>query len=108
MPGNTGRNYVLRRILRRAVKYGRTLGFDGNQPFLPKLVSTLVDEFGAVFPELKKRAAAVESTLANEESNFNKTLDRGMQLFESTLENSKTFLRKMRLSSMIPTVFQST
>ena len=94
MPGNTGRNYVLRRILRRAVKYGRTLGFDGNQPFLPKLVSTLVDEFGAVFPELKKRADAVESTLANEESNFNKTLDRGMQLFASTAENSKTFSPK--------------
>ncbi len=94
MPGNTGRNYVLRRILRRAVKYGRTLGFDGNQPFLPKLVSTLVDEFGAVFPELKKRAHAVKSTLANEESNFNKTLDRGMQLFESTAENSKTFSPK--------------
>jgi alanyl-tRNA synthetase len=94
MPGNSGRNYVLRRILRRAVKYGRTLGFDGNQPFLPKLISTLVDEFGTVFPELKKRANAVESTLANEESNFNKTLDRGMQLFASTAENSKTFSPK--------------
>ena len=94
IPGNTGRNYVLRRILRRAVKYGRTLGFDGNQPFLPKLVSTLVDDFSPVFPELKKRADAVESTLANEESNFNKTLDRGMQLFESTVENSSTFSPK--------------
>ncbi|MEC8330050.1 MAG: alanine--tRNA ligase, partial [Verrucomicrobiota bacterium] len=94
MPGNTGRNYVLRRILRRAVKYGRTLGFGGNQPFLPKLVSTIVDEFGAIFPELKMRADVVESTLAEEESNFNKTLDRGMQLFESTVENSKTFSPK--------------
>ncbi len=82
LPGNNGRNYVLRRILRRAVKYGRTLGFDGSEPFLPKLVDTLIAEFGSVFPEIKTRAAAVKETLANEESSFNKTLDRGLQLFE--------------------------
>jgi len=90
-PGNTGRNYVLRRILRRAVKYGRTLGFDGNETFLPKLVDTLVAEFGSVFPEIKTRAAAVKETLANEEDSFNKTLDRGMQLFESDASNSNVF-----------------
>ncbi len=91
LPGNTGRNYVLRRILRRAVKYGRTLGFDGGQPFLPKLVDTLVEEFGAVFPEIKTRAAAVKEALATEEDSFNKTLDRGMQLFESVAEGSQVF-----------------
>ena len=93
-PGNTGRNYVLRRILRRAVKYGRTLGFDGSQPFLPSLVKTIVNEFGAVFPELKKHADTVIRTLTDEESNFNKTLDRGIQLFESTTEKSNVFSAK--------------
>ncbi len=83
IPGTNGRNYVLRRILRRAVKYGRSLGFDGKEPFLPKLVDTLVTEFGQVFPEIKTRAEVVKETLANEEDAFNKTLDRGLQLFES-------------------------
>ena len=91
LPGNTGRNYVLRRILRRAVKYGRTLGFNGNEPFLPKLVDTLITEFAAVFPEINKRAEAVKDTLATEEESFNKTLDRGMQLFESDASKSNVF-----------------
>lgn len=87
LPGNNGRNYVLRRILRRAVKYGRNLGFDGSEPFLPKLVDTLEAEFSAVFPEIKTRAAAVKETLAAEESSFNKTLDRGLQLFEKQCQD---------------------
>jgi len=91
LPGNTGRNYVLRRILRRAVKYGRTLGFDGKEPFLPKLVDTLIEEFGKVFPEIKSRTEAVKDALATEENSFNKTLDRGMQLFKSVTEGSKVF-----------------
>jgi alanyl-tRNA synthetase len=90
LPGNTGRNYVLRRILRRAVKYGRTLGFDGTEPFLPKLVDTLIAEFGAVFPEIKKRSAAVKEALATEEESFNQTLDRGIQLFESVTQSNAT------------------
>ncbi len=95
LPGNNGRNYVLRRILRRAVKYGRALGFDGTEAFLPKLVDTLVSEFGSTFPEIETRAAAVKETLANEEESFNKTLDRGMNLFETVAATSgrvaKTF-----------------
>ncbi|MGJ8698226.1 MAG: alanine--tRNA ligase [Verrucomicrobiaceae bacterium] len=86
LPGNTGRNYVLRRILRRAVKYGRTLGFDGTQPFLPKLVDTLITEFGKTFPEIGTRADVVKETLATEEESFNKTLDRGLQLFEKAAQ----------------------
>ena len=82
IPGNTGRNYVLRRILRRAVKYGRTLGFNGNEPFLPRLVDTLVEEFSHVLPEIKTRAAVIKETLTLEEESFNKTLDRGMEKFE--------------------------
>ena len=53
-PGNAGRNYVLRRVLRRAVKFARSLGL-GESPFLGQLVPTLVDEFGSVFPELQSK-----------------------------------------------------
>ena len=80
-PGNTDRNYVLRRILRRAVRYGRTLGF--KQPFFHKLVGVLTDEMGGVFPELRENKKRIETVLQSEEENFNKTLDRGIQLFES-------------------------
>jgi len=89
LPGNTGRNYVLRRILRRAVKYGRTLGFSGETNFLPQLVDTLVTEFGKTFPEIKTRAQVVKETLATEEESFNKTLDRGLALFETVAGASR-------------------
>ena len=80
--GNTGRNYVLRRILRRAVRYGRTLGFSGDKPFLPELVDTLVEQMSGVFPELKKRQQAIADNLRREEASFNETLDRGLAKFE--------------------------
>ena len=85
MPGNNGRNYVLRRILRRAVRYGRQLGFSGEKPFFAALVPTLVAEMGDVFPELKNRQAAVEQTLSQEEASFNQTLDRGLKRFEDAM-----------------------
>ena len=85
--GNTGRNYVLRRILRRAVRYGRTLGFSSGQTFLPELVDTLVDEMSDVFPELKNRAEAIKESLQREESSFNETLDRGLAMFEQEVES---------------------
>jgi len=83
-PGNTDRNYVLRRILRRAVRYGRTLGF--HEPFFYKLVDVLADSMGDVFPELKKRREIVQQTIRTEESSFNKTLDRGIDLFREEVE----------------------
>ncbi len=82
MPGNNGRNYVLRRILRRAVRYGRQLGFSGEKPFFGALVETLVGEMGGVFPELKNRQEVVRATLEQEEASFNQTLDRGLKKFE--------------------------
>ncbi|MDP3851177.1 MAG: alanine--tRNA ligase-related protein [Luteolibacter sp.] len=82
MPGNNGRNYVLRRILRRAVRYGRQLGFSGDKPFFGALVETLVSEMGGVFPELKNRQDVVRQTLEQEEASFNETLDRGLKRFE--------------------------
>ncbi|MES2983422.1 MAG: alanine--tRNA ligase [Verrucomicrobiota bacterium] len=85
MPGNNGRNYVLRRILRRAVRYGRQLGFSGDKPFFGALVETLVAEMGGVFPELKNREEVVRQTLEQEESSFNQTLDRGLKRFEEAM-----------------------
>jgi len=63
LPGNNGRNYVLRRILRRAVRYGRQLGFSGEKTFFGELVGALVEQMSGVFPELKVREAAVRVTL---------------------------------------------
>jgi len=79
LPGNNDRNYVLRRILRRAIKYGRTLGF--TQPFFSKLAPVLIEQMGDVFPELIARSELIEKTLKSEEESFNKTLDRGIELF---------------------------
>jgi alanyl-tRNA synthetase len=87
MPGNNGRNYVLRRILRRAVRYGRQLGFSGDKPFFGALVETLVAEMGGVFSELKAREATVRATLEQEESSFNQTLDRGLAVFETAIHS---------------------
>jgi alanyl-tRNA synthetase len=82
-PGNTDRNYVLRRILRRAVRYGRTLGF--HDPFLHLLVDTLVGAMGDVFPELRERQSEVEAVIRREEEAFNRTLDGGLRIFHDTL-----------------------
>ncbi len=80
-PGNTDRNYVLRRILRRAVRYGRSLGF--HEPFFYKLVSVLADTMGQVFPELRAKQDHIEEVIQREEEAFNKTLDRGIQVFQT-------------------------
>jgi len=80
-PGNNDRNYVLRRILRRAVRYGRTLGF--REPFFYKLVDVLADTMGDVFPEIRARKKHVQEVIHTEEEAFNKTLDRGIELLET-------------------------
>ena len=79
-PGNTDRNYVLRRILRRAVRYGRTLGF--KEPFFYRLVDVLSDTMGDVFPEIRAKKKHVQEVIRTEEEAFNKTLDAGIELFE--------------------------
>ena len=90
--GNNGRNYVLRRILRRAVRYGRTLGFSGSTPFMADLVDTLVDQLSGVFPELAERADAIKENLQREEASFNETLDRGLAMFEEKVSGGITEL----------------
>jgi alanyl-tRNA synthetase len=79
-PSNEGRGYVLRRILRRAVRYGRTLGF--HEPFFYKLTDVLVRTMSDVFPELRQQQTEIKDTLRREEEGFNKTLDKGIELFE--------------------------
>ena len=86
-PGNTDRNYVLRRILRRAVRYGRSLGF--HEPFFYKLVAVLADTMGHVFPELRARQDHVEQVIQREEEAFNKTLDRGIELFREETDQRR-------------------
>ncbi|MEY2483850.1 MAG: alanyl-tRNA synthetase [Verrucomicrobiota bacterium] len=80
-PSNEGRGYVLRRILRRAVRYGRTLGF--HEPFFYSLVDVLSGATGGAFPELRAKQSVIKETLLREEEGFNKTLDKGIALFES-------------------------
>ncbi|HSU85695.1 MAG TPA: alanine--tRNA ligase, partial [Chthoniobacterales bacterium] len=79
-PSNEGRGYVLRRILRRAVRYGRSLGL--REPFFYRLVNVLCLTMGDVFPELSEKQSQIVATLKREEDSFNKTLDRGIELFE--------------------------
>jgi alanyl-tRNA synthetase len=87
-PSNTDRNYVVRRILRRGVMFGRYLGF-GSTGFLSKLVPTVVASFGNVFPELSAHAEQIRETIEAEEALFNRTLDRGLKIFEEQLERQQ-------------------
>ncbi len=80
-PSNEGRGYVLRRILRRAVRYGRSLGF--HEPFFYRLVDVLALTMGDTFPELHANQNHIKETLKREEESFNKTLDKGIALFEA-------------------------
>jgi alanyl-tRNA synthetase len=79
-PSNEGRGYVLRRILRRAVRYGRTLGF--HEPFFYGLVDVVAQTMGDVFPELRARQNLIRDTLRREEEGFNRTLDTGIEVFD--------------------------
>ncbi len=80
LPSNEGRGYVLRRILRRAARFGRTLGM--TEPFLYKVVPALVDTMGNAYPEIKEQQQHCQLVLKAEEEGFNRTLDKGIELFE--------------------------
>src|SRR5215475_9652271 len=81
IPSNEGRGYVLRRILRRAVRYGRSLGF--HEPFFFKLVDVVARTMADVFPEMRAKQETIKKVIQREEGAFNKTLDKGIELFES-------------------------
>jgi alanyl-tRNA synthetase len=83
VPSNEGRGYVLRRIIRRAIRHGHKLGL--REPFFYKLVAALATEMGAAYPELVKAQAQVERTLKQEEERFAETLDHGMAILEEAV-----------------------
>ncbi|MGB1254387.1 MAG: alanine--tRNA ligase [Thiolinea sp.] len=85
LPSNEGRGYVLRRIIRRAVRHGNKLGL--KTPFFHKLVQPLVDEMGAAYPELAAMQSRVEAALEKEELRFAETLDHGMKILEESIAN---------------------
>lgn len=86
-PSNEGRGYVLRRILRRAIRYGRRLGM--SKPFFQEVARTVEAEMGDVYPELKANREAIAKVLTHEEERFLKTLDRGMEILEGEFKKLK-------------------
>jgi alanyl-tRNA synthetase len=83
LPANEGRGYVLRRIMRRAIRHGNKLG--AKAPFFHQLVAPLVEEMGAAYPELAEQQGLVERVLLKEEQQFARTLEHGMQLLEQAI-----------------------
>jgi alanyl-tRNA synthetase len=91
-PSNEGRGYVLRRLLRRAARFGRNLGM--HDPFLYQLVPTLADTLADIFPEIGDKQSHIQKIIRGEEEGFNATLDRGLEIFEQVVRqigHSKTF-----------------
>ena len=96
MPSNEGRGYVLRRIMRRAMRHAHQLG--ASEPLMYKLLPKLVDLFGHTFPELKRAEVFVSSILKQEEERFKVTLDRGPNLLE---DETKTLPANSTLSGEV-------
>lgn len=83
LPSNEGRGYVLRRIMRRAIRHGYKLGL--NEPFFHKLVAPLAEAMGEAYPELRREQARIEKAIRQEEDSFAATLDKGMKLLEDAI-----------------------
>lgn len=88
LPGNSGAGYVIRRILRRAIRYGFTF-LDLNDPFIFKMVDTLSNVMGDAFPELKEQKQLIENVIREEEHSFLKTLDQGLVLLDRVVKETK-------------------
>jgi alanyl-tRNA synthetase len=88
LPSNTGAGYVIRRILRRAIRYGFTF-LNQKEPFIYKLVETLSAQMGNAFPELKTQATLAQNVIKEEEQSFLKTLDQGLLLLDTIIEKTK-------------------
>ena len=111
LPSNEGRGYVLRRILRRAARFGRNLGM--HEPFIYQLIPILVETMSYIFPEIKTQQEHIQKVIKGEEESFNATLDRGLEIFEElTTKQEVQFQKqspvKMLLSYMIHLVFRLT
>lgn len=88
LPSNTAAGYVIRRILRRAIRYGFTF-LDTKEPFIYKLVAVLANQMGEFFPEIKKQESLVTNVIREEEASFLRTLDQGLQLLENVVKDTK-------------------
>ncbi|KAB5489503.1 MULTISPECIES: alanine--tRNA ligase [Flagellimonas] len=88
LPSNTGAGYVIRRILRRAIRYGFTF-LNTNKPFIYRLVKVLAEQMGKAFPELKEQYQLIENVIKEEESSFLSTLEQGLVLLDSVIKSSK-------------------
>ncbi|MFG6687786.1 alanine--tRNA ligase [Mariniflexile sp. HNIBRBA6329] len=88
LPSNTGAGYVIRRILRRAVRYGFTF-LDKKEPFIYRLVDVLSEKMGSAFPEMKAQKQLVENVIKEEEQSFLRTLDQGLVLLNRIVEETK-------------------
>jgi alanyl-tRNA synthetase len=84
LPSNTGAGYVIRRILRRAIRYGFTF-LDTNEPFINKLVAVLANQMGEFFPEIKSQEQLVTNVIREEEASFLRTLEQGLQLLDKVV-----------------------
>ncbi|WP_400080666.1 alanine--tRNA ligase [Winogradskyella sp. R77965] len=89
LPSNNGAGYVIRRILRRAVRYGFTF-LDKKEPFVYRLVDVLSKKMGKAFPELKTQKQLIENVIKEEESSFLRTLEQGLVLLDGIMKNSKS------------------
>jgi len=90
LPGNEGRNYVLRRILRRAILFGHQLGL--RTGFFEKLVASVVEKLGPVYPELVEQKEIIEKIIRSEEESFGKTLDRGLALLDRVTQDGSDLI----------------
>lgn len=88
LPSNTGAGYVIRRILRRAIRYGFTF-LNTKEPFINQLVSVLANQMGEFFPEIKSQQQLVTNVIREEEASFLRTLDQGLQLLENVVAETK-------------------
>jgi alanyl-tRNA synthetase len=89
LPSNTGAGYVIRRILRRAVRYGFTF-LDKKEPFIYRLVAVLSEKMGKAFPEIKAQKQLIENVIKEEENSFLRTLEQGLVLLDGIISSSKT------------------
>lgn len=89
LPSNTGAGYVIRRILRRAIRYGFTF-LNTKEPFIFELVGVLADQMGEFFPEIKKQQNLVTNVIREEEASFLRTLDQGLQLLDKVIAETNT------------------